>query len=231
MRFQKIIALTLGIIISLMPLSAISATKNAKQHKSKTALTKNKSLSKAKLQRKKKVVKSAKNKQKSALTHHSKESKSLAVIKGARLVPTKIIDKQYSYRQNGGVYTTLNKYSSSLYSKIGGASYYGRKFHGRKTANGEIYNMNAYTAAHKTLALGSYALVTNLRNGRKIIVRINDRGPFSKNRIIDLSVASAKAIGMYQYGVAKVKVEGIIVDNNGNIFGKGAESLSKQAKK
>lgn len=152
-------------------------------------------------------------------------------VKGAKLTPTKVRDKTYSYRLKGKSYTTLNKAASRGYSRSGYASYYGGKFHGRKTASGEIYNKNAFTAAHKTLALGSYALVTNVRNGRKVIVRINDRGPFSKNRIIDLSVASAKAIGMYSLGVAKVKVEAIIVDANGKISGKGAETLQKNMKK
>lgn len=92
------------------------------------------------------------------------------------------------------------------YSKVGYASWYGKNFHGRPTSSGETYNMYAYTAAHKTLPLGTYCLVENLENGKKTIVRINDRGPFVKNRIIDLSYTAAKAIGLIGPGVAKVRV-------------------------
>ncbi|PIE97970.1 MAG: septal ring lytic transglycosylase RlpA family lipoprotein [Treponema sp.] len=86
------------------------------------------------------------------------------------------------------------------------ASFYGEAFHGRKTASGEIYDMNAYTAAHKTLPFGTVVEVTNLNNGRKIFVRINDRGPFVANREIDLSKAAASALGMLQQGVARVSL-------------------------
>ena len=196
MQLQKIIALLLGITMSIVSVSASAAAKKTTQEKQQAVWVK-----------------------------HNYG------VKGAKLTPTKVRDKTYSYRLKGKSYTTLNKAASRLYSHSGYASYYGGKFHGRKTASGEIYNKNAFTAAHKTLALGSYALVTNVRNGRKVIVRINDRGPFSKNRIIDLSVASAKAIGMYSLGVAKVKVEAIIVDANGKISGKGAETLQKHMKK
>ncbi len=86
------------------------------------------------------------------------------------------------------------------------ASWYGPGFHGRRTASGEIYNMYAFTAAHKTLPLGTEVLVINLENGRQTIVRINDRGPFVKGRIIDLSYAAARALGMYRKGVARVRI-------------------------
>ena len=88
----------------------------------------------------------------------------------------------------------------------GKASWYGKKFHGRKTANGEIYNMYAMTAAHKTLPLGTYVSVRNLDNGRKIEVRINDRGPFVRGRIIDLSYTAAKKLGVVGPGTAPVEV-------------------------
>ncbi len=88
------------------------------------------------------------------------------------------------------------------------ASWYGKKFHGRRTASGEIYNMYAMTAAHKTLPLPSYARVRNPRNGREIIVRVNDRGPFHAGRVIDLSYAAAVKLGV-QNGVAPVEVERI----------------------
>lgn len=94
----------------------------------------------------------------------------------------------------------------------GMASWYGGKFHGRKTANGETYNMNAMTAAHKTLPFGTRVRVTNTRNGDTTVVRINDRGPFIAGRIIDLSRAAAADIGVTNSGVAPVKI---------SILGKG----------
>lgn len=93
------------------------------------------------------------------------------------------------------------------YSKVGYASWYGRAFHGRKTANGEIYDMGELTAAHPTLPLPSYARVTNVKNGRSVVVRINDRGPFKKGRIIDVSSAVADMLDFKSAGVAKVKVD------------------------
>ena len=89
----------------------------------------------------------------------------------------------------------------------GVASYYGRRFHGRLTANGERFNMNAMTAAHKTLPFGTRVRVTNPRNGRAVTVRINDRGPFIRGRTIDLSRAAAQRIGMIQSGHARVQLE------------------------
>ena len=93
------------------------------------------------------------------------------------------------------------------YKQRGLASWYGRKFHGQKTSSGETYDMFAMTAAHKTLPIPSYAKVTNLANGKSVVVRINDRGPFHKGRIIDLSYAAAKRIGIVGRGSAMVEVE------------------------
>jgi rare lipoprotein A len=87
------------------------------------------------------------------------------------------------------------------------ASWYGPDFHGKLTSNKEIYNMHALTAAHKTLPFGTYVRVTNLNNGKSIVVRINDRGPFVKGRIIDLSYAAAKKLAMDITGVAPVKIK------------------------
>ena len=89
------------------------------------------------------------------------------------------------------------------------ASWYGRKFHGRKTSNGETYDMYAMTAAHKRLPLPSFVEVTNLENGRRVTVRVNDRGPFHDNRVIDLSYAAASRIGMLGKGTALVEVRAI----------------------
>ncbi len=109
------------------------------------------------------------------------------------------------YRINGIWYYPLS--SAEGYRERGIASWYGADFHGKKTANGETYNMYSYTAAHKTLPFNTYVKVTNLRNGRSTIVRINDRGPFVRNRIIDLSYSAARAIGMARAGTAPVLIE------------------------
>lgn len=87
------------------------------------------------------------------------------------------------------------------------ASYYGDEFHGKKTASGEIYNKWALSCAHKTLPFGTKVKVVNLKNGKSVIVRVNDRGPFVKGRIIDLSFAAAKEINMIKNGVVRVKVQ------------------------
>lgn len=93
------------------------------------------------------------------------------------------------------------------YNRVGVASWYGEMFHGRYTANGEIYDMNAITAAHPTLPLPTYARVTNLQNGRSLVVRVNDRGPYAQDRIIDMSRRSAQALGFQRNGTAKVRVQ------------------------
>ncbi len=87
------------------------------------------------------------------------------------------------------------------------ASYYGVELGGRRTASGERFDPNAMTAAHRTLAFGTRVAVTNLANGQEVIVRINDRGPWGKSRIVDVSYAAAKQIGMHRTGTAKVKIE------------------------
>ncbi len=87
------------------------------------------------------------------------------------------------------------------------ASYYAHRFHGRLTANGERFNMHDLTAAHKSLPFGSMVRVTNLSNGKKVVVRINDRGPYIKGRIIDLSLGAAKEIGLLKKGVTNVRIE------------------------
>jgi rare lipoprotein A len=90
------------------------------------------------------------------------------------------------------------------------ASWYGKKFHGQKTASGEVYDMFALTAAHKTLPIPSYARVTNVKNGKAVVVRINDRGPFHPGRVIDLSYAAAARIGLLETGSALVEVERLL---------------------
>ncbi len=101
--------------------------------------------------------------------------------------------------------------------ETGDASWYGQKFHGHLTSNGETYNMFAMTAAHKTLPLPSFVQVTNLENGKQAIVRVNDRGPFHGDRIIDLSYAAAKKLGFHNHGTTKVKLEVIYFDKDNNV--------------
>ena len=109
------------------------------------------------------------------------------------------------------------------YIETGIASWYGDEFHGRKTSNGEIYNMFALTAAHKTLPMNTQVKVTNLENGKYVILKINDRGPFVKNRIIDLSYAGAERLDMVEPGTAPVRVESI-----GKVRNLGLERYSVQ---
>jgi rare lipoprotein A len=113
---------------------------------------------------------------------------------------------QRPYSVNGQIYYPLNKVPIGWTQK-GIASWYGPNFHGRYTSNGEIYNMYAMTAAHKTLPMNTIVKVTNLRNNKSVIVRINDRGPFVKGRIIDLSYAAGKKIGLDVTGTAPVIIK------------------------
>ena len=100
------------------------------------------------------------------------------------------------------------------YSERGIASWYGERFHKLKTANGEIYDMNGYTAAHRTLPLPSVVKITNLKNGKSIKVKVNDRGPFRKNRIIDVSKQVAKELGFFHAGTALVQVQYLEKETN-----------------
>ena len=120
-------------------------------------------------------------------------------------------------KQYGGMYKIGNPYQimgkwyypkeDYNYSEIGTASWYGDDFHAKRTANGEKYDMNTLTAAHRTLPLPSIVRVTNLENGRSLVLRVNDRGPYAKERIIDISKRGAQLLGYQTKGTAKVKVE------------------------
>ncbi len=112
-----------------------------------------------------------------------------------------------SYHFRDKTYNVLA--SSKNYNEIGVASWYGKHFHKRRTSSGERYNMYGMTAAHKTLPLSTYVLVTNLANGKKVLVKVNDRGPFTSNRLIDLSYAAAKKIGILHSGMATVSVKAV----------------------
>lgn len=115
--------------------------------------------------------------------------------------------KASPYSVLGKTYFPLQE--SKTYAASGTASWYGTKFHGQNTANGEVYDLYGMSAAHKTLPLPSYVRVTNLDNNKSVILRVNDRGPFYSDRIIDLSYAAAKKLGYAEIGTARVKVEGI----------------------
>jgi len=122
-----------------------------------------------------------------------------------RADPILAVGNKTPYEVNGQTYDILA--STQNYRERGIASWYGTKFHGRKTSNGELYDLYAATAAHKTLPIPSYARVTNLDNGRSVIVRVNDRGPFHDDRLIDLSYGAAVKLGYMEQGTAPVEVE------------------------
>ena len=137
-----------------------------------------------------------------------------AVIPGglAELPDPEVGHTRPTRRGNPETYTVFGKTyrvmrSASGYTATGNASWYGRKFHGRLTSSGEPFDMYQLTAAHRTLPIPTFARVTNLENGRSTIVRINDRGPFHDNRIIDLSYAAAVKLGFAARGTAAVRVE------------------------
>jgi rare lipoprotein A len=125
----------------------------------------------------------------------------------ARAEPLSRYGNPSSYVVNGKRYYTMP--SSRGHKERGIASWYGTKFHGRRTSSGEIYDIYKMTAAHKSLPLPTYVRVTNLRNQRSIIVKVNDRGPFHNNRIIDLSYVAAAKLGILEYGTGLVEIEAI----------------------
>ena len=106
-----------------------------------------------------------------------------------------------------GKQTSQEKGAKPNHKEVGEASWYGPGFHGKETANGETFNQNKMTAAHPSLPLGTKAQVTNLENGKKVEVRINDRGPYTEDRVIDVSRAAAKRLGMEEESITEVKIE------------------------
>ncbi len=140
----------------------------------------------------------------------------LGVLSGCGGHTTRVIDTpetrelkgwQKPYEVDGQRYDPLRDHAGFV--QTGTASWYGKKFHGRKTSNGEIYDMYAMTAAHKTLPMGVDVRVTHLQTGRSIVVRVNDRGPFVAGRIIDLSYTGAAQLGIVEAGTAPVRVEAL----------------------
>ena len=128
-----------------------------------------------------------------------------------RAEPLARYGNQSPYEVFGKKYTVMR--SNKDYHEQGVASWYGSKFHGRRTSSGEPYDMHLATAAHKSLPLPSYAVVTNLDNGRKVVVKINDRGPFKSGRLIDMSYGAALRLDMIATGTARVDVRVIDVDS------------------
>ncbi len=134
-----------------------------------------------------------------------------------RLEPVRLSNGDQRIAKGGGSYKIGKPYTIAGrwyfpqedpgYDRRGIASWYGADFHGRKTANGEIYDMNALTAAHPTLPIPSFAYVTSLKTGRTVLVRVNDRGPYAKDRIIDLSRRTAEALGVAGAGISDVRVK------------------------
>jgi rare lipoprotein A len=141
-------------------------------------------------------------------------------IPDVHLIPEpEVVAEPHSRYGNRSPYTVLGKKyyvrdSAEGYRETGIASYYGNKFHGRRTSNLEVYDMYAFTAAHKTLPLPSFARVTNLANGSSVVVRVNDRGPFHDGRVIDLSYAAAVKLGVDRAGTARVEVVGLMPGEN-----------------
>ncbi|QHB16898.1 septal ring lytic transglycosylase RlpA family protein [Mannheimia pernigra] len=152
-----------------------------------------------------------------ATTKHSKANSSISIKKQIASKSTKKkakVAKKVTAKTVKKKTAVINKKSSKKQHKqlirkhfqTGVASYYANKFNGRRTASGETFSNAKMTAAHKTLPFGTLVEVTNLRNGRSVVVRVNDRGPYSHTRVVDLSSAAAKKIGMHRSGIAKVEI-------------------------
>ena len=147
--------------------------------------------------------------------YYSDDGPPLAIPENLAQVPDAVPRDEPFHRFANRPYTVMGQTYAPVVSKEptkerGMASWYGRKFHGRKTASGEVYDMFAMTAAHKTYPIPSYARVTNVKTGQSVVVRVNDRGPFLSNRIIDLSFAAATRIGIASAGSGMVEVERIL---------------------
>ncbi|MDQ6990876.1 MAG: septal ring lytic transglycosylase RlpA family protein [Mariprofundaceae bacterium] len=160
----------------------------------------------------------------SSCAHHRPPIKPIQAHNKAYTAPIKHVKTGSPYHVAGVWYYPLA--SGKHYDRTGVASWYGKKFNGRKTANGERYDMYAMTAAHTTLPLPSRVRVTNLSNGRSVVVRINDRGPFVNDRIIDLSYAAAKALGYDKKGTTRVRVQ--TLDANGQTANTRSQEHQRQ---
>ncbi|GAB2626528.1 septal ring lytic transglycosylase RlpA family protein [Novilysobacter erysipheiresistens] len=152
------------------------------------------------------------------------------------LIPEpEIVAEPRSRYGNRSTYSVLGKKyhvldSAEGYVEEGLASYYGKKFHGRRTSNMEVYDMYAFTAAHKSLPLPSFARVTNLDNGKSVVVRVNDRGPFHKGRIIDLSYAAAVKLGITRAGTGRVEVRALLPGEAAPVLAGSDEDRSDESR-
>ena len=143
-----------------------------------------------------------------------KDSAPAAPPPGLATLPDPVVRNDPKSRRGNNPYVVFGQHyqvmdTAAGYDRVGGASWYGTKFHGRTTSSGEPYDMYELTAAHRSLPIPTYVRVTNLNNGKSSIVRVNDRGPFHPNRIIDLSFAAAVKLGFERKGTARVRVESL----------------------
>ena len=148
----------------------------------------------------------------SSFNSHFSNLNSLAITErsGDKIRRETIAAKIQVPKEEPSVIDKLNDVASNTvrrFSQTGVASWYGRQFHGRKTASGETFDMNGLTAAHRSLPLNCYIRVTNKNNGKSVIVKVNDRGPFHGNRVVDLSYGAAKSLGITNAGTASVSIE------------------------
>ena len=187
MRLSKIVTLLLAGFFTFGTLNSVAATKHAK-----TAIVSKQT----KAQTPKKTLKDASKATKSVKAEAKKQA-----VKSAKKNAKKPLSLTEKYKN------TPRKHLQS-----GVASYYADKFHARRTANGEPFDNTAMTAAHPSLPFGTLIEVTNMRNGKKVVVRVNDRGPYTHARVLDLSRNAARQLGMHNTGTAKVKVA--VLDKN-----------------
>ena len=187
MRLRKIVTLLLAGFFTFGTLNSVAATKHAK-----TAIVSKHT----KAQTPKKMLKDASKATKSVKAEAKKPA-----VKSAKKNAKKPLSLTEKYKN------TPRKHLQS-----GVASYYADKFNGRRTANGERFDNTAMTAAHPSLPFGTLIEVTNMRNGKKVVVRVNDRGPYTHARVLDLSRNAARQLGMHNTGTAKVKVA--VLDKN-----------------
>ncbi|AXY57305.1 septal ring lytic transglycosylase RlpA family protein [Acinetobacter chinensis] len=152
------------------------------------------------------------NKEAQSFNNHFSNLSSLSITErsGDKIRRETIAAKIEIPEDEPSVIEKLNTVASNTvrkFSQTGMASWYGRQFHGRKTASGDTFDMNALTAAHRSLPLNCYIRVTNKNNGKSVVVKVNDRGPFHGNRVLDLSYGAAKQLGITNAGTAKVSIE------------------------
>lgn len=188
------------IVTSLVALSTIPAHAEIKPQNTVTQTTEEQSL-----------VSRVMSKNSPSFNTNLNQLSSLTVTKttGDKVI-SETVKAKIDLPEEKSVVEKLNTVASTAvrkFSQTGVASWYGRQFHGRKTASGETFDMNALTAAHRTLPLNCYVRVTNEKNGKSVVVKINDRGPFHGNRVLDLSYGAAKKLGIVDAGSAKVRIE------------------------